>query len=519
MRTAKMWTRMRMKKLRNKFNSKKAQRECFPGSGSGAGSSGSGNRFRNRNRGTAKNLEPILEPVPGTAKIRNRFGTGTAEPPKSGTALEPEPRNREELGTASEPELDRACAICGPLRYYSWAPFHYDNTDVDRHFRVDDPLAAFTKWLLNFEAEVLGLVPGERRKRKQAPAKNNIVDEETDDAESDNNNDAENNYMLGYGEEGEKPISVTTYAYAHAGSRYDHVLIYGEMLRMGVKPSLVRQGNHLLELRAPKKGGLTATVFRDSIGLGLESRGKVSGSGSSLEYREISGFRSVCAEMLIPKSGIFYYEVTILKKGDHNAVFIGLGTKEMPLDKKSVGQSEGTYAYGSEGTVWGHECNKGRLYITGKPVVKKGGVIECGVDWETGRLIYTQNGERLGGVIECGVDWETGRLIYTQNGERLETARLSDADSAAESSRSNGRPRIVRNPKFKEGDVIGCGVNLKTGQIIYTKNKKLLDTAGLLVADSAADLYPCISLYNSGTKIEANFGPEFEFKIAEAFRN
>uniref|UniRef100_A0A183CTE1 DUF3421 domain-containing protein n=1 Tax=Globodera pallida TaxID=36090 RepID=A0A183CTE1_GLOPA len=57
----------------------------------------------------------------------------------------------------------------------------------------------------------------------------------------------------------------------------------------------------------------------------------------------------------------------------------------MPLDKKSVGQSEGTYAYGSEGTVWGHECNKGRLYITGKPVVKKGGVIECGVDWETGR--------------------------------------------------------------------------------------------------------------------------------------
>uniref|UniRef100_A0A183CED8 Uncharacterized protein n=1 Tax=Globodera pallida TaxID=36090 RepID=A0A183CED8_GLOPA len=71
--------------------------------GDGAGSSGSGNRFRNRNRGTAKNLEPILEPVPGTAKIRNRFGTGTAEPPKSGTALEPEPRNREELGTASEP--------------------------------------------------------------------------------------------------------------------------------------------------------------------------------------------------------------------------------------------------------------------------------------------------------------------------------------------------------------------------------------------------------------------------------
>uniref|UniRef100_A0A914I695 DNA-directed DNA polymerase n=1 Tax=Globodera rostochiensis TaxID=31243 RepID=A0A914I695_GLORO len=134
-----------------------------------------------------------------------------------------------------EQQLDRACAICGPLRFYSWAPFHYDNTDVDRHFRVDDPLAAFTKWLLNFESETLGLDPNERRKRKRTPANNNIFYEEADNAESDSN-DAENNYMLGYGEEGEKPISVTTYAYAHAGSRYDHVLIYGEMLRMGVKP-------------------------------------------------------------------------------------------------------------------------------------------------------------------------------------------------------------------------------------------------------------------------------------------
>uniref|UniRef100_A0A183C8V6 Uncharacterized protein n=1 Tax=Globodera pallida TaxID=36090 RepID=A0A183C8V6_GLOPA len=54
--------------------------QCFPGSG--AGSNGFGNRFRDRNRGTAKNSEPILERFP--------------EPRKSGTALEPEPRNRQE---------------------------------------------------------------------------------------------------------------------------------------------------------------------------------------------------------------------------------------------------------------------------------------------------------------------------------------------------------------------------------------------------------------------------------------
>uniref|UniRef100_A0A183CP96 DNA-directed DNA polymerase n=1 Tax=Globodera pallida TaxID=36090 RepID=A0A183CP96_GLOPA len=161
-------------------------------------------------------------------------------------------------------ELEKACAICGPLRFYSWAPFYYDDTDVDRAFRVDDPLAAFTKWLLHFEAKTLGLEPNDCRKRKRVSAKNNILDEEAADTESDDDDD--NNFMI-FGEKGEKPVSVTTYAYAHAGSRYDHVLVYGEMLRMGVRPNLVRQGNHLLEMRAPKKGGITATVFRDSYKL------------------------------------------------------------------------------------------------------------------------------------------------------------------------------------------------------------------------------------------------------------
>lgn len=57
--------------------------------------------------------------------------------------------------------LDTPCEICGENREFVFAPFKFTDTYVDVFELCDDPMAAFTDWVVKFEAYEMGNAAGD----------------------------------------------------------------------------------------------------------------------------------------------------------------------------------------------------------------------------------------------------------------------------------------------------------------------------------------------------------------------
>ncbi|KAL3108698.1 hypothetical protein niasHT_017613 [Heterodera trifolii] len=170
------------------------------------------------------------------------------------------------------------------------------------------------------------------------------------------------------------------------------------------------------------------------------------------------GWRSIFAKFPITnfcRPGIFYFEMKVIKLESFAA--IGFATKEVPLDA-SIGQMLNSYGYRSDGSFGCNGINR-----------------------------------------PCKMPMP---FVFPLE---FSPVVMPSADIAM----------AYKSSEFSTGDVVGCGIFLDTQQIFLTKNGRRMDYSSFFIstpANSLNSLFPCVSLW-TGDKIEANFGPNFKFKL------
>ena len=80
----------------------------------------------------------------------------------------------------------------------------------------------------------------------------------------------------------------------------------------------------------------------------------------------------------------------------------------------------------------------------------------------------------------------------------------------------NSDKGTIFGPTFAKDDVIGCGMNLTTDQVFFTKNGKIIGLTNYFFNPESKSVFPAVSLKAKNAKVEINFGElPFLFEICK----
>ncbi|KIM34017.1 hypothetical protein M408DRAFT_89481 [Serendipita vermifera MAFF 305830] len=118
------------------------------------------------------------------------------------------------------------------------------------------------------------------------------------------------------------------------------------------------------------------------------------GHSNTLDTRDAAAVRADCP--IPPACGIYYYEVTVLDRGNKGQISIGFATKNLNLSKLP-GWDSGSWGYhGDDGLSFMGQPRTGATY---GPRFGTNDTIGCGVNFLENNAFYTKNGKFLAPVF------------------------------------------------------------------------------------------------------------------------